>query len=348
MASTTSTGFRGPAKRAALGDLSNVTKHAGHTRDDGKVVKSYDANTETRGRVPSNGNKENVANSKESFTRPAQRPTTRLALDTKPSEANRKTTRTLNQEASGQSYAKKDVHVTKASTLSSTSNAPALQPRHYKSQPQLKQQQQQPSLRRTQSKQFEKIELQPDVVDSRYGAVDKETLPLQDLDYAHEQPAYLDTLYLPIEQSVEPAAKQDDYSELPAKLAGISEEDDAAVAVPYQHGPVPAMSEPEECWEEEDDEDFDDQDQAYTTAHSFRSRDLTAGGATMVLAPRLTTRVQRELEEARDEVERTRTQDEVDEEMWDVSMVAEYGEEIFEYMRELEVCQLMCIVRTCN
>ncbi|KAF5671497.1 cyclin B3, partial [Fusarium heterosporum] len=103
----------------------------------------------------------------------------------------------------------------------------------------------------------------------------------------------------------------------------------------------PAMSEPEECWEEMDDEDFDDQDQAYTTAHSVRSRDMTQGGATEIVPlPRVTARVQRELEDAREEVERTRTQDDVEEELWDVSMVAEYGDEIFEYMRELEIKML--------
>ncbi|UZP44401.1 hypothetical protein NXS19_012213 [Fusarium pseudograminearum] len=104
---------------------------------------------------------------------------------------------------------------------------------------------------------------------------------------------------------------------------------------------MPAMSEPEECWEEDEDEDYDDQDQAYTTAHSVRSRDMTAGGATEIdPLPRVTARVQRELEDAREEVERTRTTDEIEEEMWDVSMVAEYGDEIFEYMRELEIKML--------
>ena len=44
-----------------------------------------------------------------------------------------------------------------------------------------------------------------------------------------------------------------------------------------------------------------------------------------------------ELEEAKLEVQRTRTFEEIEEETWDVSMVAEYGDEIFDYMRELEV-----------
>jgi hypothetical protein len=130
----------------------------------------------------------------------------------------------------------------------------------------------------------------------------------------------------------------DEYVELPlAKLSHIAEEP--------QHVPLPpeevhtlALSEAEEYWDDEEDEDYDDQDQAYTTAHSFRSQNLTTGGVTTLLAPRVTNKVQRELEEAKLEVQQTRSLDDIEEEMWDVSMVAEYGEEIFEYMRELEVC----------
>ena len=47
--------------------------------------------------------------------------------------------------------------------------------------------------------------------------------------------------------------------------------------------------------------------------------------------------LQQELEEAKAFVEKTRPKDDVEEEEWDVSMVAEYSDEIFEYMRELEV-----------
>jgi hypothetical protein len=326
MANNAGTGFRGPAKRAAFGDMTNVSKQAGHARDEGKSIKVLASNGVNQ-RAPVN--KENVVYSKDTLSRPAQRPaslSTRTALENKTSDANKKTSRNSGQEA----YVKKDTNVSaKAPALASTQYAPALQPRHHKSQPQLKPQQQQSSLRRTQSKQLEKIVPKSDV--------DMAAMP-QEPDYPYDQASYLESMYLPIESGVDlDSLEKEEFPELAAKLPEISEEE-PAVPASYEEMPNPAMSEAEECWEELDDEDFDDQDQAYTTAHSVRSRDMTAGGATEIVPlPRVTARVQRELEDARDEVERTRTQDEVEEELWDVSMVAEYGDEIFEYMRELEV-----------
>lgn len=91
------------------------------------------------------------------------------------------------------------------------------------------------------------------------------------------------------------------------------------------------LSEPDEDWDGED-YDYDDQDQAFTTAHSARSRDMTT-----IIQPQATARVERELEEARQEVLATLTYEDIEEEEWDISMVKEYSEEIFVYMRELEV-----------
>lgn len=91
----------------------------------------------------------------------------------------------------------------------------------------------------------------------------------------------------------------------------------------------------EEYWDEEDEEYFEAD--GYTTARSIRSRgDNTTGGVTVVLAPRITTRSKRELEAARLFVEANKTEDDIEDEQWDTSMVAEYGEEIFEYMHSLE------------
>jgi hypothetical protein len=45
---------------------------------------------------------------------------------------------------------------------------------------------------------------------------------------------------------------------------------------------------------------------------------------------------------AKEHVLQHQTEEEIEEEAWDVSMVAEYGDEIFAYMRELEVC-LSCL-----
>jgi G2/mitotic-specific cyclin 3/4 len=97
------------------------------------------------------------------------------------------------------------------------------------------------------------------------------------------------------------------------------------------------LVEPQEYWEEEEDEEFYDAE-GYTTARSFRSRgDNTTGGLTMLLEPRVTTRSIKELAAAKEYVELNRTEEDVEDEAWDTSMVAEYGDDIFAYMRELEV-----------
>ncbi|CAK7263129.1 B-type cyclin [Sporothrix epigloea] len=99
-----------------------------------------------------------------------------------------------------------------------------------------------------------------------------------------------------------------------------------------------AMSEADEAWD--DDVDFYD-DQAYTTAHSFRSfGDNTTGALTTVVMPKMTAKIQMELELARAVVEEAAIPEEVDEEAWDISMVAEYGDDINSYMRELEAKML--------
>lgn len=92
----------------------------------------------------------------------------------------------------------------------------------------------------------------------------------------------------------------------------------------------------EEYWDEEEEEEYFDAD-GYTTARSLRSRGDTTGGVTLVLAPRITAKSQRELEAAKLYVETHKSAEDIEDEQWDTSMVAEYGEEIFEYMRDLEV-----------
>ncbi|PWY72246.1 hypothetical protein BO94DRAFT_560219 [Aspergillus sclerotioniger CBS 115572] len=127
--------------------------------------------------------------------------------------------------------------------------------------------------------------------------------------------------------------------ELPA-TAEVTEP--SRVAKPHRdsasgsHAPV--QSEPEEYWDEEDDNEEDD---GYITARSYRSRgDNTTGGATTVLFPKFNQQVRRELALAKQVVEATRTDEDIEDEFWDTSMVAEYSEEIFEYMREQEIKML--------
>jgi G2/mitotic-specific cyclin 3/4 len=131
--------------------------------------------------------------------------------------------------------------------------------------------------------------------------------------------------------------KSSDEVYLPA-LESQASQLDAAIATKLPHQD---LAEVQEYWEEEEDEEYYDAE-GYTTARSFRSRgDNTTGGLTMLLEPRVTTRSTKELEAAKQFVEMTRTEEDIEDEAWDTSMVAEYGDDIFKYMRELEVsCNL--------
>jgi len=98
------------------------------------------------------------------------------------------------------------------------------------------------------------------------------------------------------------------------------------------------VSELEGYWEEEGYED-QYEEEGYTTARSLRTRsDFTTGAPTVALEPVITARSEQELFDAHAIVSELRGGSEAeDDESWDTSMVAEYGEEIFDYMRKLEV-----------
>ena len=198
-------------------------------------------------------------------------------------------------------------------------------PRHYKSQPYLKSQQQ-PVLRRTQSKHFSSglkpIEIEDELTGVAFeDAVEQlpENIELPEDDHedylADEEPNVV------VHTDISPY--QALGKELPAS-AGISE--------------------PEEYWDDEDDQEQDlYDDQGFTTAHSYRSHgDNTTGGPTTMIAPKVTANIQKELEMAKVVVLENQTEEEAEEEAWDVSMVAEYGDEIFDYMRDLEVRPSRC------
>jgi G2/mitotic-specific cyclin 3/4 len=198
-------------------------------------------------------------------------------------------------------------------------------PRHYKSQPLLKLEQ--PNLRRTQSrllrqpgdlmaKQDDTAALYVDAFEQQLQHVDAAAYIQQQRQEGSQQVCNMDTgRSEDDEQYAEPRAEPQAMKDPPAPSV---------------------LAEPEEYWDEDADEVYDDQ--GYTTAHSYRSHgDNTTGGVTTMLAPKVTAKVRKELEVAKAIVEEHRTQEEVEEETWDVSMVAEYGDEIFDYMRELEV-----------
>ena len=154
-------------------------------------------------------------------------------------------------------------------------------------------------------------------------------------DYRCESDAQLASLMARVETSV----STQDIGYVPPSEYEYSCE---VVAKPYpttisSKEPLATVGEPEEYWEDEDDDDNYDEE-GYVTARSFKSRgENLTGNATTVLVPRTTHRARKEIEAARILVETMKTPDEGEDEMWDTTMVAEYGEEIFEYMHELEV-----------
>ncbi|EXJ84539.1 hypothetical protein A1O3_05208 [Capronia epimyces CBS 606.96] len=105
------------------------------------------------------------------------------------------------------------------------------------------------------------------------------------------------------------------------------------------HTYVQRQIEQEEYWDEEDDDNYGEED--YVTARSFRSRgENTTGAATAVLFPQMNQRARKEIAAAKQLVEATRSPEEIEDESYDTSMVAEYGDEIFEYMKQLELKML--------
>jgi hypothetical protein len=204
---------------------------------------------------------------------------------------------------------------------------PVKNPRHYKSQPLLRVEQQ--SLRHQQTKFI----AQPD----NLVEVDDEG----DIDDNVTEAAYEDAVE-ELSELAEGAVREALAEMEQAGYSGLYHDDGEQPAQPkadLTEGPV--ASEPEEYWDEEEDQEqelelYDEQE--YTTAHSFRSHgDNTTSGPTILMAPPVTTAVQEELDMAKEHVLLHQTEEEVEEEAWDVSMVAEYGDEIFAYMRELEV-----------
>ncbi|WYZ38984.1 hypothetical protein EsH8_III_000898 [Colletotrichum jinshuiense] len=342
------------AKRTAFGDVSNTSKNLVALPSDqlpgkGKAVDfAY--------------NKENAANGKDGFARPAQRstalgnkngpataewkqPKISARNDAQPQTkqvAKRSSAAQLYESRPSKSkYVAQDSVVDSQSLRATTESSSHRQPRHHKSQPQLKKEPATHVLRRTQSK-LSTTSAQPAPAAETWKPMDDVT----EADYEDAVEHIGDDHYHgPYHRRSLDAT--DNAQSLVADLAeNIAAVDAIAAENPHSAEPLaesvgaPTMSEPEEYWDEEEEEELYD-DQGYTTAHSYRSRgDLTTGGATTVLAPKITDKVQQELETARAIVESTRTQEEVDDEIWDVCMVAEYGDEIFEYMRELEMRML--------
>ena len=106
------------------------------------------------------------------------------------------------------------------------------------------------------------------------------------------------------------------------------------------------VSEPEEYWDDEGEEAYDED--GYATARSFKSRgENTTGGATTVLFPKINQKTRKELAAAKELIEGSKTAEELEDEAWDTTMVAEYGDEIFQYMKDLEVSEYTLALGLC-
>ncbi|KAK3308958.1 cyclin-like protein [Chaetomium strumarium] len=211
---------------------------------------------------------------------------------------------------------------------------PIKNPRQYRSQPLLRAEQQ--SIRHTHSR----FAVKPDnLVEAESEA---------DFDDNVTEAAYEDALEQ-LAQDVDGAVRDVLVEVEQGKYTSIYDEDyEKEIQSAEILDPSPAKTfvelstaqELEEYWDEEIEQEYYEE-QGYTTAHSLRSHgDNTTGGPTTMLAPSITASVEEELEMAKQYVLQHQNEDEVEDEAWDVSMVAEYGDEIFEYMRDLEAQML--------
>jgi G2/mitotic-specific cyclin 3/4 len=360
-------GLKVAAKRTAFGDLSNTAKNLSIVDESSAAVYLKHTTTSIQ--------KENslIVPAKEAFLRPAQRSSmlgnksvssTHQNLESHvPKVQNGRDDSRAAQPVVKQTFSRKtttiyrDAEATKAPQIAEIASIDSLQafsnvnlvlqPRHHKSQPQLLKPAP-PVLRRTQSKQIGQLEEERkvgvigDVTEAQYEDALEQQFPEQDYRARNptttEHSEYIERDYPEyheleglLEENLEAVAQRPQAAEAYAAPQAVTR---GTVAEPRELT-APAMSEPEECWDDDDGQSGYD-DPGYTTAHSYRSR---MADITTVAFPLMSSRDQQELEAAQLWVDSRRTEDDLEEEHWDVSMVAEYGEEIFSYMKELEVCR---------
>ncbi|GAB1314044.1 B-type cyclin [Madurella fahalii] len=207
---------------------------------------------------------------------------------------------------------------------------PVKNPRHSKSQPVLRVEQQ--SLRHTESKFVVKTD---DVVEMEgEGDVDDDAT-----DAAYEDA--VERLSQDVDCAIRQQLDREQAYSVDCGQAVLSVQDPESPRI-SKPLPEPPVASEEEYWDEEEEEEQElYEEPGYTTAHSYRSLgDNSTGGPTTIVAPNVTANVRRELEMAKAYVLERQSEEELEEEAWDVSMVAEYGEEIFTYMRDLEANML--------
>ncbi|KAM3066675.1 B-type cyclin, variant 2 [Clarireedia jacksonii] len=313
-------GLKAAAKRTAFGDVSNTAKALNTSHDDSAIVgkpvhhepvKPVATQDKPAALLRPAQRPLNINGSKQALHPTEQAPVAPLA---KPAQS-AQNKRTLTKKAPTIYKDTATENIQPSSTKPSTSNAPNAQthvPKQTKSQPEIKSEQ--PVLRSTENKQISKED--QSCAGVKLSSVD-------DIIY-HDAPQQVLPLAEVVKQTqMRAVAEEEQERQPPADREKADRQ-------------LPALStEPEEYWEEDSAEVYDEQ--GYTTAHSYRSRgENTTGGATTVILPKVTNKIKKELDEAKILVESSRTPEDIEDEMWDTSMVAEYGDEIFSYMRELE------------
>lgn len=394
-ANSTNHGLNGAPKRTVFGDVSNTAyaqvDKAAKNKDLAKPRSFLDTNQLDKIAVPAKVKQtvKDVGINAGAYLRPAQRangplpghqgsamPKLSAHLDVplaKPT-AIKRTTFVLSDNQSS-AIPKGPSHASIASTDTASEVEKRLKnPRHFKSQPQLRSGfQMNPAVSRVAKQhsnsagelitldraeiQREVYQPQPHSIDSVQPAIQRPELDPDNQQYLHIDDGASDVLY---EDALENLGTLSSSIETDADIG--QEQEDLLREVGYTHEqvseydhgqdtlpPVPSHSrnnalansvntEPEENWDGEDDDGDYYEEQGYTTAHSYRSHgDNTTGGVTIIVAPKVTAKVRNELELARLYVEQHTNEDQVEEESWDTSMVAEYGDEIFAYMRSIEV-----------
>lgn len=87
-------------------------------------------------------------------------------------------------------------------------------------------------------------------------------------------------------------------------------------------------------------DDWEDEEVDYLPPYLSRA-DNTTGGTTTVIFPRITSVTKRQMLQAKSIVDSSRTDEDILEDLFDSSMVAEYSSEIFLHLRQKEVCDVI-------
>lgn len=303
--------FKAATKRSAFGDLSNTSHYPHQNAPANGISKVY-----LKMAPHTDNNKENAAladtvdkhgKAKTSFKLPPQRPANGAR-----SMSNDNRVQAIVKEAvfKRTNIVYQDDQQQKPQTLS----------RKYTSQPHLKSSEA-PVLRRAQSKHtMEGVSYDDDVDDD-----------VIDVGYEDVVEGF--------RRQAAPASGSINLSRPagPCVIAGME-----PVQLSPPSPPQQSFEEQEECWDADEDEEELYDEVGYTTAHSYKSyADNTTGlGLTTLLVPKRTAKVLAELEQARAYFEKHRSKADMLDDSKDLTLVHQYDEEIYTYIRALEVSDL--------